>query len=198
MYAQAEVLDALLSTGCVSLGDTICLSCTNKYTQRSCVKWVAAGATATELLLPAVTAAAAAAVETAELLKDTAVADSTSTLQQQVSWLAKRAPTVLQGDSLTAIMQVPNIPAAVAEVLVRCGARFSWQQLLAAVRGRVQGLEVWPVVSRALRVPLDAAMPRIAAEICCGVQLSEAQCEVRQVDDCSHTVQIANSSRASC
>jgi hypothetical protein len=70
------------------------------------------------VLLPAVKEATAAAAAAA-VLTGPAADNITAQLDQQVSWLVEHAPAVLQGDSLTAIMHVPNIPAAVAEVLVR-------------------------------------------------------------------------------
>lgn len=106
-------------------------------------------------------------------------------LRQVVSWLqqvtildgrlAALADTPGLGVDLSQLFTVPHIPGCIADYLVQpltdddghtvlVGLRISYQQLLAAARSRVAGVEVWVQAQQKLGVATD--IPDIAVAIC--------------------------------
>lgn len=167
--ADADPWDAVLSFGELSMSSLIRISCINRSLRRLCEQRAAVGSVAPALLVQAVSAAAAAAQQPAQ---QPAQQSHIACWQQQLAWILKQAPDVVQDSSaMSAIMHVHHVPPAAAEVLLRAGARFTWQQLQEAATSLVPGLQVWATVSRELQLQMDPSVPRIAAAICCGVEL---------------------------
>jgi hypothetical protein len=149
----------------------ITLSCFNSSLRHLCEQR-AAGQAAQDLLLQAVSAAAAPA----PAKQDADGAEPgylVASFLPQVAWLVKRAPGLLQDSSImSAVTQVHNVPEEVAEALLWNGAKFTWQQLLDAANILVPGLQVWAAVSRKLGLPLHDSVPSVAAAICCRDELT--------------------------
>jgi hypothetical protein len=192
--AEADPWDPLLSFGQLSLASFITVSCVNRSLKRLCEQRVAARTAAQDLLLQAVSAAAAAAqpASSAGLASPQPATHGTEAAdergcdaacwEQQVAWLLKQAPNLLQDSTtMSALLHVHNVPCAVASVLLRAGARFNWQQLQEAAGSFVPGLHVWLALSRELQLQLDQFVPRVAAAICCGDEV-DLQVRIEQAD----------------
>jgi hypothetical protein len=165
---HADPWDAVISSGKLSLTSFITLSCVNRSLRRLC-EHRAVRTAAQDLLLQAVSAAALPAELEAD---DAEPHDFVACFEQQMAWLMKRVPHLLQDSSImSAITQVHQVPRIVAVALLRSGAQVTWQQLLDAANSLVPGLQVWADASRMLEVPLHESVPSAAAAICCGDEL---------------------------
>jgi hypothetical protein len=161
----------------------ICFSCTCKDAAQVCKEEVA-GNTALVLLEDAVVDAynvLAAQEARVHCARAAAAATAITRLQQQVSWLVKLAgPHILQGNYMAALMHTP-VTLELAKVLVGCGARFTFAQLLEAVASRaaagsrysLHGPQAWMQAYRHHGLARPSDMPAVAEALCCGDELTE-------------------------
>lgn len=65
------------------------------------------------------------------------------------------------------MLRIPNVPAAVAAATVEAGQRFTYPQLLSAVKATVPGVEVWVKIYRHLGIICPLGMHPAAERLCC-------------------------------
>jgi hypothetical protein len=157
----------------------ICFSCTCKDAAEVCEEPVA-GSTALFLLENAV-ANAVEKLVAAEAAHSAAAVEAAKCLQQQVAWLVKQAGlNILQGKHTAALLCLP-IALELATVLVGCGARFTFAQLVAAVEEKAAagikcaepGPKEWMRAYRQHGLARPSDMPAVAEAMCCGDELTE-------------------------
>ena len=72
---------------------------------------------------------------------------SGSPLQKQhigsIRWLCRVAGREAFAAATAAVIEVPEVPVAVAKLLCHAGVRITYEQLVVAARNRTTGVEVW-------------------------------------------------------
>jgi hypothetical protein len=101
----------------------------------------------------------------------------TTCLQQQVAWVVRQAgQEVLEGATMATLLRMPDIPEEFATVLVACGARFTFAQLLAAAAAansyRGPGLKVWMHAYHVNGLERPDDMPAVAEAVCSAYDLT--------------------------
>ena len=100
-----------------------------------------------------------------------------------MTWVVKQAGRhILRGKTMSALLCMP-IQLELATVLVACGARFTFAQLLAAVASRTAagtvcserepGPNVWMHAYRQHGLSRPSGMPAVAEALCIGKELTE-------------------------
>jgi hypothetical protein len=168
----------------------ICFSCSCKAAAQVCKEQVL-GNTAGSLLIGAVADAqamfaAAHKVLAAWPLTDWEEPSATAAaardyLQQQVAWIIMRAgQQILQGNVIPSLLQMP-LQLELAVGLVGFGVRFTYAQLLAAVKSRAAaqhscsapGPYVWMAAYSLFEQDRPSDMPAIVEALCCGYDLKD-------------------------
>jgi hypothetical protein len=102
--------------------------------------------------------------------------ECTNLLQQQVAWVVRQAGQhVLEGATMATLLGMPDVPAEFAAVLVRCGARFTFAQLLAAASAANSyrpDLKVWMKAYHVNGLERPDDMPAVAEAVCSAYDLT--------------------------
>jgi hypothetical protein len=138
-----------------------CLAASSKQLRKASL--AAVNSDASFLLVDAVKAAAT----TAALEESKAQRWHTYQHKKALAWLLQADPTAVKAaTTVTAqlLLLVPGVPLHVAEQLVAAGMQYSFEQICAAARSLVPGVEVW--IQAHLHMGVTADIPRSAIEMC--------------------------------
>jgi hypothetical protein len=172
--ALISLIDVLPYLGPVlGLQGLACLASSNRQLRQECNTFINENATCLLIgTLPAVKAEESlAAVAKAAVHLPTAGAAGTAECLKPVMWLVWTSESAAtsafaSADVLQRLLHLPHVPMQQAMPLVAAGVRISYQQLLAAARRMVTGVEVWVQAQQQLGIVSD--LPAAAVAICCG------------------------------